>query len=129
MFRIVKHRKPGICVAHGCKSKTKRDRFCPKHSKRYQKLKNPVKYKYHQLKYRAIERGKEFTLTIEEFRVFCDETGYMETKGKASWKSTIDRIDPDKGYSIDNIQIMTNGDNVRKMHSDKTEQSDDDVPF
>ena len=91
-------------------------------------------YFYTKLKANAKQRGKEFTLTKEEFEAFCNETKYLELKGKSADSYTIDRIDASKGYSIDNIQILTlraNGlKGVRDYYGEliKRESMGEDVP-
>lgn len=134
MFRIVKHRKPGICVAHGCMNNhTKKDRFCSKHSHRFQKAKNTLSYTYNLLKGNASRRNKEFNITLEEFRIWCDENNYINEKGKTSKSASIDRIDPEKGYEIGNIQKMSLGENTRKMvynrYKKEGDPEYDDLPF
>lgn len=117
MFRIVTHRKKGICVAHGCKLKhTKKNRFCSKHNHRYQKHKNLLKYTYQVLKSNARKRKIKFTITLEQFKVFCDENSYLELKGKSCTSMSIDRKDPTKGYEDGNLKAMSLSDNVKKMH-------------
>ena len=139
MFKIVKNRRKGICVAHGCmNSHSKKDRFCSKHRHRYNKWMNPLKYTFYKRKYRAKEREIEWNLTLEEFKEFCDETNYMELKGKMSHSASIDRIDPSKGYEKGNIQILSLGDNTRKKNdringrcddNDFDYGGDEDLPF
>lgn len=126
MFRIIpSKKKKGLCVAHGCRNKhSSQDRFCSKHSKRYQKYKNPYKYTFYQKKYRAKERGITWNLTLEEFIEFCEETNYMELKGKTAEAASIDRKDPLKGYEKGNLQILSLTANSRKMHEDNK-----DCPF
>ena len=114
---ILEHKsKKGLCQAYWCKRKVdpSHDRFCAKHRKRYQKIHNPVVYTYGYLKQNAKRRGKPFDLTIEQFRKFCEETNYIALKGRLKKSATIDRIDPNKGYSIDNIQILTLSQNASK---------------
>jgi hypothetical protein len=69
---------------------------------------------FHARKSRAKSRGIDWNLTYEEFKAFCEKTGYMEKKGTQPGCATIDRIDPSKGYQMDNIQILTLRENVRK---------------
>lgn len=60
---------------------------------------------------------KEFKLTFEEFKKFAIETNYIQGKGKNKTSYHIDRIDETKGYTIDNIQVLTNSENVKKYNS------------
>jgi len=57
-----------------------------------------------------------FTLTIEQFKQFCTRTEYLLYKGITKSGYTIDRINHERGYEIDNIQVLTNSENVKKMH-------------
>ena len=66
------------------------------------------------LKHNAIRRGKVFDLNFEEFKAFAVKSGYMKKKGRFSQSFHIDRIDENKGYTIDNLQVLTNAQNVKK---------------
>lgn len=108
-----------LCVAAFCENKTrKRETLCAKCTKRKQKNNNPLAYHFNALKGNARRRGKFFSLTLSEFKLFCDKTNYLQLKGSVGNKFSIDRIDPDKGYSIDNIQMLTLADNTRKQWID-----------
>lgn len=126
MFQIINSKPKDICVAHRCKNKkADRDRFCHKHRKRYQKETNPISYHYNMLRSNARRRGKEFTITKEDFAEFCEETNYLELKGKSKDSASIDRIDPSKGYIKGNLQILTLGQNSAKRWEDEM----DECPF
>ena len=84
------------------------------------KTKNPEKYAYKNLKHNAKNRGKEFAITFEEFKEFCFKTEYIKGKGKSCESLSIDRIDNEKGYTIDNIRVLTLSDNSKK-HTKKIE--------
>ena len=115
MVIIESKKAKGLCVAYRCMKKSYAGyRFCHKHHKRHFKQTNPVGYHYGTLRQNAKRRGKEFTLTIDEFRTFCEETNYLEKKGKHKRAASIDRIDPNRGYSIDNIQILSLSENSKK---------------
>lgn len=131
MFKIIKNKNKNLCVAYRCpKNKTEKDRFCAKHSKKYQKYKNPYKYTFHQKKYRAKERGISWDLTLEEFIEFCEETNYMELKGKTGESASIDRKDPKIGYTRENVQILSLANNSKKMHEDnRVDEVTEDLPF
>ena len=83
------------------------------YNRRY-RAKNPVKYAYDTLKHNAKRRGKYFDLSFEDFQKFCYEFDYIQGKGKTKKSYSIDRIDNDKGYTIDNIRILTLEENSRK---------------
>ena len=78
------------------------------------RAKNPIRAAYLQLKSNAKRRGKGFSLTLDQFKRFCVKTKYINVKGVNAESYHIDRIDETKGYSIDNIQLLTNRENVKK---------------
>ena len=123
-----------LCKAHGCKNKrTKKDRFCSKHRHRYNKENNFVNYIFHIWKSNCRRRGKENTVSLEEFKKICEETGYLSGKGRRPESMTIDRIDSSKGYSIENMQILSLSINSSKGNCDledfETVDDYDDLPF
>lgn len=79
-----------------------------------QRLKNPYKYAYQTLKDNAKRRGKVFELTFEQFCEFAIKTDYITRKGIKKNSIHIDRIKEDVGYKIDNIQPLTNSQNIKK---------------
>lgn len=104
----------GRCTAAGCTKPAATRGLCHAHAKREYAQRNPLRYCYNSLKQNAKRRGKEFTLSFDEFAAFAVKTDYINKRGKNSESYTIDRIDPTKGYSADNIQVLTNAQNVRK---------------
>lgn len=110
-------KKKHLCITRGGKhEKVKARQYCHTCLKRQYRERNPMQAAYSNLKHNAKRRGKEFTLTIEEFILFCTETEYMKNKGRNVHSYTIDRIDDIKGYTRDNIQVLTNHDNNVKRH-------------
>lgn len=75
---------------------------------------DPVRYAYNNLKANAKRRGILFTITMEQFRLFCRKVKYVGFSGRSADSYTIDRIHGDIGYHIDNIQVLTNTDNIKK---------------
>jgi len=75
---------------------------------------HPVRYAFNNLKQNAKRRGKSFELTFEQFEQFAVSTAYMVGKGITKDSLHIDRIDPERGYSIDNIRVLTNSENVQR---------------
>lgn len=112
----------GKCgVPHCRNTRLKSRNVCSKHKHQRRKLNDPIGYIYDIRKQRAKERGHKWDITIDQFRKFCKQTGYHENCGKTASSMSIDRIDNSKGYSIDNIQILTLSENSSKR--------DKDVPF
>lgn len=108
----------GICVASGCNAFTKKDYLCFKHRRIKTKLENPLRYWFDVVRQNARSRTIEFLLTIEEFKLFCEKTGYLELKGRGADNLSIDRKDCRKGYTYDNIQLLTLAQNSRKRWID-----------
>lgn len=91
-------------ICNHCKNKRRRDA-------------DPVRTSYENLKFNATRRGKVFTITLAYFRRFCYRTDYIAGKGRTADSYTVDRIKEWLGYIPGNIQVKTNGDNVRKYLS------------
>lgn len=103
------------CASPDCKKKARKGRKeCPSCSHFRLKSKDPIKFAYLNLKRNAKRRGKTFDITIDDFRDWCAKTEYIKGRGRSSESYHIDRIDETKGYSLDNIQILTNAENTRK---------------
>lgn len=103
-----------------CKTKHCRKKQAPKGFYCYSCLKakyakkHPIKYAFSNLRRNARRRGKSFSLTFEQFKEFAIKTDYINKRGTSADSYTIDRIDPSKGYEIENIQVLTNSENVKK---------------
>lgn len=80
------------------------------------KEKNPVYVAWQTTKSNAKRRGKRFVITLEEFREFCEETGYLELKGKDADSASIDCIIDEIGYAKGNIECLALRDNTLKRH-------------
>lgn len=124
------------CCAYCCKNLPieKKKGLCHKHYARYLKAKDPVYDRYNHFKNNALARplkhivGEKFTITLEEFRDFCQRTGYIIKKGMRGKNCTIDRTKNNFGYHIWNIQIKSNLANIKKYHTfDKFDK--DYTPF
>lgn len=103
-----------MCKTKNCRKPKYRGNYCHSCQKKKYKEKHPVKYAYTVLKNNAKRRGKEFELTLEQFEKFCIKTNYLVGRGIYKESYHIDRIDESKGYTIDNIQVLTNSQNIKK---------------
>jgi hypothetical protein len=113
-----KHRS-GICIAAFCNKRSQGRMLCSTCRSTKQRQQNPLKYYYSTLRFNAKRRNKSFSLTLEEFKAFCDKTNYLKfKKGRNADSITIDRIVASKGYEAGNIQVLTNSANVRKKYID-----------
>jgi len=104
------------CSTRYCRKKTesKGTKFCSVCRKRKGRAADPVKYSYQNLKNRATQRGKPFTITLDFFRAFCRETEYIKGKGRNAKGYTIDCEINELGYVPGNIKILTLEENARK---------------
>ena len=73
---------------------------------------HPVQYFFNKLKQRARERGHEFSLTLEEFRMFFEQKG--DRMGKTKDCLSFDRINPNEGYHAGNLRVITVSENIRR---------------
>ena len=122
------------CCAYACNNKpiAKKRGLCHKHYARLIRFRDPIYARFNQWKSSAIKRGKEFFVTLDQFRNFCKRTGYL-SKGQRGQNATIDRRCNAHGYYIWNIQLLTNKQNASKgagFSGDNFERCDpEDLPF
>ena len=122
------------CCAYGCKNKpNERKRgLCHKHYHIHRRIIDPVYDRFVNFRGNAKKRrngvGIEFTITLQEFRDFCERTGYIVKKGMRGKNCTVDRIKNEFGYHIWNIQLINNEANIRKYH-DVDKHHEDYTPF
>lgn len=107
-----------FCCAYHCRSKPQRKKrgLCHKHYSRWRRIVDPVYDRFTNFRSNALRRSKSFSITLDQFRKFCNDTGYIIEKGKRGRNCSIDRIRNWEGYHIDNIQIKSIAANVRKYH-------------
>lgn len=114
--------QPGRKKCGKCKSRLRRER-------------NKLTTAYDNLRTNAKRRGIYFGISLEEFKRFCTETGYIELKGTGALDMTIDRKEPHLGYIYSNMQLLTNAENIKKRNVDARKgwtrqmERDMDCPF
>ncbi len=125
-FKICKHFIPGKCMAKRCtkkprdlKTRPKSHQLCGRHAKQLWRLQNPLHAAFDNLRSSARKRKIPFNLTLEQFREFTNNTDYVEGKGRRPNALQIDRINPNLGYSPENIQILTTSANVSKGNKER----------
>jgi hypothetical protein len=107
----------GKCVSHGCRRRHAKDRNrCETCKSRLYRLNHDAHYAYGNLRSSARKRRIKFLLTFEQFKAFCDATGYLEKRGKDPMSASIDRIRTSGPYEVGNIRILTYADNVSHKH-------------
>lgn len=108
-----------ICHIPNCSKKARTGGSkCSFHNMREWRTKNPLKDAYNNLKNSARRRHKGFSITLKQFREFCEATGYLENKGTSSYSATIDRIKNSRGYHKDNIRVLPQCINASKGDRD-----------
>lgn len=108
-------------------------RGCYKCIARDQRERYMLQHTYWHLKSNAKRRGIIFELTIPQWKIFCNRTGYLKLRGQSANSMTVDRKDPNKGYTIKNIRPLTLSQNVKKKKAELLKKFvakiDPDVPF
>ena len=100
--------RAGICHHWGCARSARKDgRDCNTCKCRKARMRHPLKYAFNNVRDCARQRKVPFLLSLEEFKAFCQRTGYLTKKGREFEDLTIDRIDPSKPYQADNIRTLT----------------------
>jgi hypothetical protein len=91
------------------------EKYCSCCAKRIYRAKYPMKAAYQNLRSNAKRRRKEFSITFEDFALFCQRTQYITYKGKKKDSYSIDRPKNHLGYTLDNMSILTLSQNTIKM--------------
>lgn len=103
------------CPVTGCRNiSAPRRKLCDKCRRKTDKEKDPLKYAFLSLRSNAKRRGKIFDLTFAQFKGFAVKCDLMLKRGRTKTSYHIDRIDENGPYSMDNIQLLTNEQNVKK---------------
>ena len=127
----IKKKQDGIyCCAYGCKNNPipKKGMLCHRHYMIKFKDVNRMMYRYNQFKINAKKRNIEFTITKNQFRKFCQMTGYLIKKGVCGYRATIDRRCNVHGYHYWNIQLLSMRKNIKK-YQNKDRQVAEYCPF
>lgn len=106
------------CVMLYCQRLTDK-KYCSCCAKRIYRAKYPMKAAYQNLRSNAKRRGKGFSITFEDFALFCQRTQYITYKGKTKNSYSIDRPKNHLGYTLDNMQILTlSANSIKKVFID-----------
>lgn len=124
----------GRCIVRFCRGKCGKSngRFCRRCRDRRYKALRPHAYALNKLRSNARQRGKEFTITHEEWVDWCSKHGFLDKAGKGAGDLTVDRRDHTQGYHIWNIQPLTNSANATKGNYERNrahEPVDEEQPF
>lgn len=79
-------------------------------SKQQWSTKDTITKIYDRTKWRAAKKGREFTISPSDIHVpeFCPILGVRLVEGDTEAAPSIDRLDSTKGYTPDNIHIISN---------------------
>lgn len=114
--KIPPKKKNKICAKHHCTGKAIHGKFCEKCRRRDWVKNNPERDKFNNLKGNAKRRKIPFNLSFAEFKLFCDQNDYVSKVGRSKTSMTIERIRRHEGYQFDNLQALTNTENVHKYN-------------
>lgn len=107
------------CLTPFCRGKVNKKKehspYCTGCRREMWREKNPLKYSFGNLRRRAKQRGKDFSLTFEQYREFAIKTDYARLKGKTSLSLSINRKDNSQGYHHWNIEAITLSSNSRRQ--------------
>lgn len=92
--------------------------YCVGCSSKKWKAAHPYSYHFNALRNNAKRRGKEFTLTLDEYTEFAIANGLFDPNGKKFYNKTIDRRRNNEGYHAGNLQMLTRVENSRKRYVD-----------
>lgn len=115
LFESKKSIKRGVCWVKHCRNKcgTKKS-ICYKHDAIVWRTEHPVEAAYKMVHCSARKRQIKFNLTLDEFKKLIEGTGYIERKGRSTEALHIDRVDPRQGYFVENLQIITCEENLKR---------------
>lgn len=102
------------CKTKFCSRKAKSREICNTCRTRKWRTENKERSSYLNLKHNSKRRDISFQLSFEEFQQFCYETDYLQGVGKKKTSFSIDRINPEEGYILSNLQVLTLQENSRK---------------
>lgn len=120
-----KKKQGRYCCAYACNGKpiSKLGGLCYTHYRKKRRAVDKIAERYAQWLSKCRQRKISNDVTLEQFREFCQRTGYLITKGKRGQNATIDRVRNWEGYTIDNMQLLTGRANTRKYYDhDRYEQ-------
>jgi hypothetical protein len=119
-FTLDPRPRPGRCRVKGCRhhvtpgQRRKQGGFCRRCKEDRYKVRHPYTYALNKLRNNARRRGHAFDLTLEEWIMFCDLTGYVDARGRGAEDLSIDRIRDSEGYTLSNIRVLTVSENSRR---------------
>lgn len=108
------------CATALCRNRRavhRRRKKCQTCISRERRAANPMKACFWNLRTHARERFIDFDLTLEQFTAWAIKYDYINRRGRHAEGYVIDRRDNEVGYTPENIQCLTNRENVIKQHT------------
>ena len=102
------------CRTAYCRNKCFHKTICSKCSMRIWRKANPIRDRYAIVKARAVKRDRVFDISYEDFLAICTAAEFNPKL------HAIDRIDHTLGYTKDNIQILTQTENIIKGNIERS---------
>ena len=97
-------------------------RHCWKCRAKIFRQRHPAAYVLNMLRHSARKRKLPFSITLAEFKLFCRRTHYLQRRGNQPGDLTIDRIDWNKGYFIENLRVLTHAENSEQGADNRTRE-------
>ena len=120
MYKLKVNPRPDLCKVFGCgKRRGNKQVLCSQHALRLWRHKNPIRSAWNDLVTKCRRKKRELGLTFEQFQEFVSRTRYIDNKGRERHCFHIDRIDPSRGYHMDNIQVLTCSENTAKGNRER----------
>jgi hypothetical protein len=103
-----KRRKANRCNFNTCKAKRGAGKlaYCNRHNYLVKKARDPIREIFYRRRGNAARRGKDWTITLDNFRDWCLFTNYHNKTSRSAYGLTIDRKDSRHGYHIWNIRTL-----------------------
>lgn len=116
------------CATKWCRGKAfGTHSLCSKCQMRIWKQRYPLKYILANLRGNARRRGYEFSLTLQQLQNLPGIEELLILRGRSPCSMSIDRIDPNQGYHIHNVEIIARRENTIKGNKERHKKSED--PF
>lgn len=101
-----------ICTKCGKDSKgRKKCSTCRCKETRYN---NELRYVYLTTLHNAKRRNIPFLMSIEDFKILCEVTGYLHKRGIGAEDATLEREENDIGYVMGNVSVIPKSENSRR---------------
>lgn len=113
-----KKKDDNLCIVKWCRNRRDRGRaLCSKHAKQAWRQRHQLKARFAVVRDRAIRKGLCFELTLDDFVELEALCGGVITS-----RHHIDRISSAKGYTRDNVQVLSAADNTAKGNRERGAQ-------